>query len=82
MSRLSTSLAHDERSGIASDADTIDEFAFRNRISRSQVYKEIGSGRLVARKIASRTIITREDAAAWRNSLPAMTPKSKALESA
>jgi hypothetical protein len=53
------------------DADTVDEFAVRNRTSRSQVYKEIAAGRLVARKIGTRTIITREDGAAWRRSLPA-----------
>jgi hypothetical protein len=75
MSRQSTGLSRDERNGIGAsefDADTIDEFAVKNRISRSQVYKEIASGRLIARKVNSRTIITREDAAAWRNALPKM----------
>ena len=58
----------------ALDADTVDEFAVKNRISRSQVYKEIKSGRLTARKIASRTIITREDGAEWRRALPTLMP--------
>jgi len=55
------------------EADSIEEFAERHRISRSQVYKEIREGRLTARKIASRTIITREDGAEWRRALPVMT---------
>jgi hypothetical protein len=55
-----------------SDAYSIDEFAARNGISRSQTYIEISSGRLIARKVNSRTIITREDGAAWRNALPKM----------
>jgi hypothetical protein len=75
MSRQSTGLSREERGGVGVsefDADTIEEFAVKNRISRSQTYKEIASGRLVARKVASRTIITREDGAAWRHSLPKM----------
>jgi hypothetical protein len=79
MSRQSTGLSHDERCGASDfDADTVDEFAVRNRISRSQTYKEIAAGRLVARKVASRTIITREDGAAWRRSLPVMTSPAAA----
>jgi hypothetical protein len=50
----------------------IEEWAARNSISRSQVYKEIHAGRLIARKVGNRTIITEEDAIAWRRSLPQM----------
>jgi hypothetical protein len=56
------------------DADSVAEFAARNRISRSQVYNEINAGRLTASKIGTRTIITREDGAAWRSQLPKLTP--------
>ncbi len=52
------------------DADTISEFAIKNRISRSQVFKEIAEGRLIASKVGTRTIITRENGAAWRRALP------------
>jgi hypothetical protein len=54
------------------DAYTVGQFAARHGISRSQTYVEIASGRLVARKVNSRTVITREDAARWRRSLPKM----------
>jgi hypothetical protein len=79
MSRQSTGLSRDERLGASDfDADTVEEFAVKNRISRSQVYKEIAAGRLRARKVASRTIITREDGATWRRSLPVMTSPTAA----
>jgi len=60
-------------SDSAPDGESVEEFAVRNGISRAQGYKEIAAGRLVARKVNSRTIITREDAAAWRRSLPKMS---------
>jgi hypothetical protein len=75
MSRYSTGMSREERcgSGISDvDADTVEEFAVKNRISRSQTYKEIAAGRLIARKVGARTIITKEDGAAWRRALPKM----------
>jgi hypothetical protein len=58
-------------------ADSVERFAEKNAISRAQAYKEIAAGRLTARKVAARTIITREDAARWRRSLPkANTPRA------
>jgi hypothetical protein len=60
------------------DADGIDEFAAKNNISRRTVYEEISAGRLIARKVGARTIITREDAAAWRQALPKMMPATSA----
>jgi hypothetical protein len=51
-------------------ADTVERFAAKNAISRAQAYKEITAGRLIARKVGARTIITREDAARWRRALP------------
>lgn len=82
MSQCSTGLSRDERTGCGgsadADADTIAEFAVKNRISRSQVYKEIAAGRLIARKVNTRTIITKEDGAAWRRSLPIMSAREVA----
>jgi hypothetical protein len=49
---------------------SLDEFARLNDISLTTVRGEIKSGRLVARKIGRRTIITPEDANDWRNRLP------------
>lgn len=51
-------------------AYTVESFAAKHAISRSQAFKEINAGRLVARKVGSRTIITKEDAAKWRRALP------------
>jgi hypothetical protein len=52
----------------------IEEFAEAHDISRAQTYVEIRTGRLVAKKVGSRTIITIEDAAAWRHALPRLQP--------
>lgn len=52
----------------------IDEIAERNAISRAQVYVEIKEGRLIGRKIGSRTIVTDEDETAWLTSLPQTKP--------
>jgi hypothetical protein len=59
------------------EAHTIEEFAYRNRISRSQAYKEVAAGRLIASKVGLRTIITREHAAEWRRALPRMASPGK-----
>jgi hypothetical protein len=53
-------------------ASRVEDWAARHGISRAQAYKEIAAGRLVARKVGVRTIITDEDAADWRRALPKM----------
>ncbi len=55
------------------DAYSIEEFARWHGIGRTTVYEEIKSGRLIARKVQSRTIITSEDAKVWRRALPKET---------
>ena len=50
----------------------IEEFAHRNSISRAQVYIELKTGRLNARKVGSATLITIEDENAWLSALPTM----------
>jgi hypothetical protein len=57
-------------SQLTISASSILSFAERNGIGESTVYKEIKAGRLVARKIGRRTIITDDDERIWRNSLP------------
>ena len=42
------------------------EFAESHGISRTTVYKEIAAGRLKVSKVGRRTVITLEQAAAWR----------------
>ena len=66
--RRSADSPHDERDG----ADSVQRFAAKHAISRAQAYLEIARGRLIARKVGSRTIITHEDAARWRRALPKM----------
>ena len=51
-------------------AYSVETFATAHEIGRSSAYEEIKSGRLKARKVNRRTIITDEDAAEWRASLP------------
>jgi excisionase family DNA binding protein len=51
---------------------TIDEFCRRYPVGRTKVYGELSSGRLRARKIGRRTIITADDAEAWFSRLPIM----------
>jgi len=53
---------------------SIISFADAHGISRSQVYREIGAGRLQASKVGKRTIVTAENAAAWRTALPNFAP--------
>jgi hypothetical protein len=51
-------------------AFSVESFADAHDLGRSSVFGEIKSGRLKARKVNGRTIITDEDAAAWRANLP------------
>jgi len=51
-------------------AYSIDEAAAEARQCRSIIYKAIGRGELVARKRGRRTIILRDDLAAWLQGLP------------
>jgi hypothetical protein len=59
-------------------AYSIEDFARLHSIGRSTAYSEISAGRLVARKMRSRTIVTAEDAKAWRANLPKLAPAAVA----
>ena len=53
-------------------AFSIEEFCRRFGIGRTKVYEELGLGRLRARKVGRRTIITEDDAEDWLRRLPLM----------
>jgi hypothetical protein len=64
---------------------SLNEFARQNAIGLTTVRGEIKAGRLVARKVGRRTIITAEDAKAWQERLPKspiFNGNSKAVQSA
>jgi hypothetical protein len=56
--------------GAPTFAFSVEAFADAHAIGRMKVFQEIKSGRLKARKVDNRTIITSEDAAEWRANLP------------
>lgn len=55
---------------------SIPAFANTHAISRTQTYREIAGGRLIASKIGKRTVITAENAAKWRAALPSFARKA------
>jgi hypothetical protein len=57
-------------------AISIKRFCQRNNVGVTTAYKEIGTGRLVARKCGGRTLILLEDERKWRDSLPRFQGKS------
>ena len=59
-------------------AYTIAEFCAAYSVKPTFTYAQIGRGKLLARKAGRRTIIFRDDAEAWANSLP--TTKARASE--
>jgi hypothetical protein len=60
------------------DAYSVDDFARRHGIGRTTAYEEIKDGRLVARKVRGRTLVTIEDARAWREALPKVSESNAA----
>jgi hypothetical protein len=63
------------QSALLQKSYSLNEFARQNDIGVTTVCGEIKAGRLVARKIGRRTIITPEDASDWRNRLPKVQPR-------
>ena len=55
---------------VAEGAESIAEFCERYGPGRTKTYEELKSGRLRARKIGKRTIITEDDAEDWLLRLP------------
>jgi len=57
---------------------SLNEFARQNAIGLTTVRREIKAGRLAARKVGRRTIITAEDAKAWQERSPKVQPRVRA----
>ena len=51
-------------------AYTLSEFCTAYGIGRTKAFSEIAEGKLQARKMGNRVIVTREDAQEWLNALP------------
>ena len=51
---------------------SIPEFCAWARVSRTTAFKEVAAGRLKARRIGRKSLVTLDAARAWVNSLPAM----------
>lgn len=49
---------------------SVEEIAVRNGIGRRKAWLEIQEGRLTARKVGRRTIVTLDDERAWLDGLP------------
>src|SRR5258708_4897684 len=61
-------------------AMSIARFCKRYDIGRTKTYEEIKAGRLRARKIGKRTVISADDAEAWLDRLPIVVPDAVAQE--
>jgi hypothetical protein len=51
-------------------ATSLDKFCAENSVCRATAYREIAAGRLEARKVGRKTIVTKEAARDWLKSLP------------
>jgi hypothetical protein len=60
------------------DAYSVGDFARRHGIGRTTAYEEIKGGRLIARKVRGRTLVTIEDAKTWREALPKVSESNAA----
>jgi hypothetical protein len=56
-------------------ARSIDQFCQCFGVGRTKAYEQIGLGRLRARKLGKRTIITDDDAEEWLRNLPQVETK-------
>jgi hypothetical protein len=52
---------------------TIPEFCRWSRVGRTTVYREIKAGRLVLRKVGTKSLILMSDGEPWLRSLPTAT---------
>jgi len=59
-------------------AMSIPEFCQRYNVGRTLAYEEINAGRLRARKVGKRTIISGDEAEAWLKSLPVINGSAAA----
>lgn len=59
-------------------AFSVNEFLTSHSIGRTTFYKLVNDGKIKCRRIGARTVVLAEDAAAWRDSLPALEPRKAA----
>ena len=70
---MNTKISEVERQARARErAMSIDEFCRRYAIGRTSAYAEIKQGRLRARKVGKRTLITDDDGESWLQRLPVL----------
>jgi hypothetical protein len=55
---------------MSGGAMTVSEFCSWARIGRTKLYAEVKAGRIVLRKIGSKSVILRSDGEVWLRSLP------------
>ena len=67
----------EERRRSRQRAMSIAEFCERYGLGRTKAYEELKSGRLRARKMGKRTIITEDDAEDWLQGLPLVDSSNK-----
>lgn len=63
--------------GAVLGAFSILAFAKEFNVGRTTIYREIGEGRLRAKKIGRRTLITREDAKEWLSNLARVAARAQ-----
>jgi excisionase family DNA binding protein len=68
MEQMTAVTEHEPRS--RQRAMSLPEFCERYNVGRTLAYEEINAGRLRARKVGKRTIISHDDAEDWLRSLP------------
>jgi hypothetical protein len=81
MIRRTTAPSREERNGVELKSFSVEVFALRNGISRSQAYKELASGRLEGVKCGARTLITDRAERKWQRALPKVIPKDAKAKS-
>ena len=79
MAEDSTNIPTSARNSAAPRAFSVEQFCQRFGIGRTSVYQEIRLGRLRARKIGRRTIITEDDGEAWLQRLPVIESTGEAV---
>lgn len=69
----------DPRQNLPKRGLSLDEFCHLYGTGRTLAYEEIKTGRLRARKVGRRTVISRDDAESWLRQLPTIEPNDVSL---
>jgi hypothetical protein len=76
--RSSVNPSRNGATAVERSAFSVEVFARRTEISRSQVYVEIREGRLIAKKVGRLTRITADAEKKWQDALMAVVPRAAA----